>query len=498
MAHNETRNGLNETERVPRTWSRSTVADGQWMQKNTLGPYRNSDWFLASAIDNLLDKDDELTQAIADEATARQQNDSDLSAWCTRLTNSAEDLYTGLSDEIAARQAAIEAEQQARTQGDADTLASAKEYANNASAYALAEAKTYTNTASSYLDGRIDGVSSTFNSFSADLKLWKGSVETWSAGINTWKDNTDNSLSGLQGQIDAIEKATDVIDVVNTTAGLNPYYQGTVTSGDIIKVLSGTNGEQDYYKWTGTGKKKTNPPFSEFTLVGSLSPYYSKSETYSRSELYTQSQVDAKLADKLDTSAEHIYQYLAVEIPGQTGKYVTVLNNMEILADHALYDYQGNAIHETYLKQSALSDYATKTYVNGTFASANNVYAKNQTSGKDQLNIAFGNKLDASAAFEGHIKYNHRGGSPDVYDLGDLWYEYGFDTPPEETKVNNDQGDVIVYAYPKDDQAYSARRYIGCFKRRKEIELYNNVLQAWPNKTILPDFEHYPNTFFII
>lgn len=491
MAHNETRNGLNENERLPRTWSRSTVADGRWMQNNTLSKYRNSDWFLASAIDGLLDKDDELTKAITDEATARQQNDGDLSAWSTRLTNSAEDLYTGLANEVAARQAADETEQQARTQGDDNTLASAKEYANDASAHALTEANTYTDAASSYLDGR-------FNTYVSNMNTWKSGIDTWKTGINKWRDETvDPALTNLQSQIDAFENATDVADVVPTSGSLNGYNK-RLTPGAVIKVLSAGPGNDQQFYYRNKLEKTSAGPFhiENFDVLGSVQPYYSKSETYSKSELYDKAEMDALLLKKLDTSANKVWALSTIQNPnyGQD-QFVNTLNDYQIMA-HIDSDF--NVISETYAKKTDLASYATKTYVNGTFASANSVYAKNQTSGKDQLNTAFENKLNASAAFEGHIKYNHQGGTPDVYDLGDLWYEYGFSSPPEETKVNNDQDDVIIYGYPENDRTYSARRYIGCFKRRKEIQLHNKVLEAWQLSTELPDFEHYPNTYFII
>ena len=498
MAHNETRNGLNETERVPRTWSRSTVADGQWMQKNTLGPYRNSDWFLASAIDNLLDKDDELTQAIADESAARAAYDLFLSQSATQIRSDLDYTSGKLADEIGDRLAYDEFLAGSATQirSDLDTVSSNLDTEIQTRASDDIKVRTsafnYTDTASAFLNNEINYVSATFNDYSA--------------GIATWQENTIKpalkNLNDLTETVNALEGASDVFDVVATTADLDGY-SARLTPKAIIKVLSAgeNNDEQWYYRWKGTKTTAAVFHLDDFSAVGHVAAYYSqaeindmfgdyykKAETSSSQQLttkfnnyYTTSQMDTMLGNKLNTSAEYIND---AQFVVETGKILSISKVKVQSQDRyfpiaATCDINGDSITNTYMYASA-------------------AYKKNETSGKDQLNAAFENKLDTSAAFEGHIKYNHQGGAPDVYDLGDLWYEYGFTTPPEETKVNNNQDDVIVYAYPKDDQAYSARRYIGCFKRRKEIQLYNKVLEAWQLLTDLPDFEHYPNTYFII
>lgn len=404
MAHNETQEKLNASGYLPRTWSRSTVADGQWMQKNTLTPYRNSDWYLAGVIDGLLDKDDALSAAIDAEAQARYNNDSDLSAWCTKLANSAEDLYDKLDDEV-----------QARKDGDEAVGTAASAYTDAASAYVY---KALSST-SSTLNGRIDGVSGAFDNFVTDYTQWQGGVNTdignlktktnqLSVDIKTSADKVREEFATgdefLQNQIDALTRANDVVDVVDTSAKLNPYH-GYITSGDIIKVLDGEDHMQEYWQFTGA-QTAQDPQFNKFTRIGTLQPYYSVSEInsmfgnyYPKSELYTKTDVDGKLANKLDTSAEHIWSVSAFQIGTQPQKYVNMLNDMEILADRAERDRDGNFITSTYATNDSLSAYAKELWVKNNFASANNVYAKNETSGKNQLSTAFGNKLDASAAF---------------------------------------------------------------------------------------------------
>lgn len=319
MAHNETRNGLNENERLPRTWSRSTVADGRWMQNNTLSKYRNSDWFLASAIDGLLDKDDELTQAIADEAQARLDYDGVLSGRCDFLYTSATQIRNDLDKEVTDRKqncndASAHAYDLSKSYTDTAS-AYVFGHANDASAHALAEAKTYANGASAYLDGRINGVSSTFNSFSSDLKTWKDGVENWEGGIDDWKDAIDDwredtvdpKLNELESAIAGIEGASDVYDVVATSASLNNY-TGRLTPKAVIKVLSAgpNNDQQVYYRWNHTKTASGTWTIADFDYIGGVQAYYDKgyidSNYYKKTETYNQTEVDNYLKWKVDAS----------------------------------------------------------------------------------------------------------------------------------------------------------------------------------------------------
>lgn len=87
----------------------------------------------------------------------------------------------------------------------------------------------------------------------------------------------------LQEQIDAIEAASDVTDVVATYAELEAYDTSTLTDKDIIKVLADETHEdnQTYYRY--------NESSDDFTYIGELGPYYTKSES------------DTLLAAKQDT-----------------------------------------------------------------------------------------------------------------------------------------------------------------------------------------------------
>lgn len=288
----------------PRRWSRSTVADGKWMQDKTFTPLTGNDEQLGIYIDQIVEGlNAEITdreQADAAEAAARLAYDGILSGRCDFLYTSAQQIRQDLTKES-----------EDRVDGDEATL--------NA-------AKSYTDTASGNLDKRIDGVSGAFSSFRDTINTWKDTkvnptLDVYSACIDILQGKTDQlsidiktsadkvreefALADgvLQDQIDALTNATDVIDVVGTTAGLNPY-SGFITSGDVIKVLSGTDGKQEYFKWTAA-KSATSAPFSEFSLVGSLEPYYTMAQIDDKfTNYYNTSQIDDKLQYKVGVNAQ--------------------------------------------------------------------------------------------------------------------------------------------------------------------------------------------------
>lgn len=91
--------------------------------------------------------------------------------------------------------------------------------------------------------------------------------------IATEAETRDAADLDLQGQIDAISSASDVVDVVGTYAELQSYDTSKLSDNDIIKVLTDETHDDaiSYYRWNNT----TNV----FTYIGSQGPFYTKSET---------------------------------------------------------------------------------------------------------------------------------------------------------------------------------------------------------------------------
>ena len=91
--------------------------------------------------------------------------------------------------------------------------------------------------------------------------------------IATEAETRDAADLDLQGQIDAISSASDVVDVVGTYAELQAYDTSKLSDNDIVKVLTDETHDDaiSYYRWDGA----TNA----FTYIGSQGPFYTKSET---------------------------------------------------------------------------------------------------------------------------------------------------------------------------------------------------------------------------
>lgn len=86
----------------------------------------------------------------------------------------------------------------------------------------------------------------------------------------TTRLNADNSL---QGQIDAITSASDVVDIVGTYAELQAYDTQHLKDNDVVKVLQDEthNDAMTYWRWSTHTQT--------WTYIGAEGPYYTKSET---------------------------------------------------------------------------------------------------------------------------------------------------------------------------------------------------------------------------
>ena len=87
--------------------------------------------------------------------------------------------------------------------------------------------------------------------------------------------NRQNADTNLQGQIDAMTVASDVVDVVGTYQDLQNYSTTNIKENDIVKVLQDSTHSNalSYYRWIITNK------VGAWTYVGSEGPFYTKSET---------------------------------------------------------------------------------------------------------------------------------------------------------------------------------------------------------------------------
>lgn len=282
----------------PSEWYRSTVADGKWMQSNTLGPLWWNEEELSAALGKTYDL---LDEKISDEALAREQGDTAIVNLLQTTSGALEQLINTETNRAKGAEGVISA------RADAAYL-----HAEEASAHA------YT-----LLHTEIQSVSSTFNSFTGDYNTWKTDVDNWQDGIDEWKETfVEPNINGLkvasadlQGQIDAIAGASDVFDVVGKKSGTD-YDKGDattyITPNAIVKVLSGDDNRQEYWKWDkGPGKKTKDQyiPWSEFTKVGDVQPYYSTGEidtmllSYAQTnDVYTKTQADNKFQTKTDMS----------------------------------------------------------------------------------------------------------------------------------------------------------------------------------------------------
>lgn len=112
--------------------------------------------------------------------------------------------------------------------------------------------------------------------------------------------------TNLQGQIDAITSASDVVDVVGTYSELQAYDTQHLKDNDIVKVLVDETHDNaiTYYRWT-----HSTTPYS-WIYIGSQGPFYTKAESDAllnekadKSNTYTKTEVDTALAGKVDKVA---------------------------------------------------------------------------------------------------------------------------------------------------------------------------------------------------
>lgn len=247
--------------------------------------------------------------------TAEEGLSAALSAEIERATNTDEYLQQQLDNEITARENAdsilqtnIEYEATERRNKDIElenTISSVSSTLNDSifDEYTRAfEKENYiVSELNKEIENRISAISSTKN------ELTKQIENEEIARINAITNEQQSRISAdniLQHQIDTIEATQNVIDIVGTKAELDDYDTSKIKINDKIQVLEDEtqSNATTIYNWTGTS----------FSIVGTLGPYYTKSEldnkidTVSYSLTTQLNEVSGTLFNSLSTSSTNL------------------------------------------------------------------------------------------------------------------------------------------------------------------------------------------------
>lgn len=223
---------------IPAKWSRSTIADGDWLQAKTLAPLSSRDNWLANQITN-----SEID--LETERRERMAADAYLSAVIDPLSS---DLYS-FSGKVEA--SAVQITNQIQSEVD---RATARE---NELEQLITNEKN-----------RAEGAETTLQQH----------IEEETTRATGAEDALDTRLDNVESDISTLKAATDVImvygDYNSFTTNSGDLF---LTDADVIKVLSDeTSGyEQVYYQWYDPA---SGHEWSGWNDIGSLNPYYSKSE----------------------------------------------------------------------------------------------------------------------------------------------------------------------------------------------------------------------------
>lgn len=166
----------------------------------------------------------------------------------------------------------VEAEAQTRAEAD-DHLQDNIDSAVTTLSRAIGEETSAREGADRILDGKIE----------AETTARGLADQTLDGKITDEKTNREDADRLLWAEINLLEIASDVVDIVGTYAALQAYDTSKLQDNDIVKVLKDEthNNATTYYRW--------NKTTSQFAYIGEEGPYY------------TTSQTDTLLAGKQDT-----------------------------------------------------------------------------------------------------------------------------------------------------------------------------------------------------
>lgn len=241
----------------------------------------------------------------------------------------------------------VEAEAQTRSEAD-DRLQDNIDSAVTTLSKAIGEETSAREGADRILDGKIE-------------------AETRARGL------ADNEI---WAEINTIEIASDVVDIVGTYAALQAYDTSHLQDNDIIKVLSDEtrSNATTYYRW--------NKTTSQFSYVGEEGPYY------------TTSQTDQLLAGKQDTLT--------------AGKNIGITNNV-ISSDSVvtIYEKYVSDTHGTgfdFYRDAELTDKLTKEELIELLKNSH-VSVASSSSDTDYSNVVYRYKLTTSGTYEGWLSF---------------------------------------------------------------------------------------------
>lgn len=180
----------------------------------------------------------------------------------------------------------------------------------------------------------------------------------------------------IWAEINTIEMASDVVDIVGTYAALQAYDTSHLQDNDIIKVLKDEthSNATTYYRW--------NKTTSQFSYVGEEGPYY------------TTSQTDTLLAGKQDTLT--------------AGKNIGITNNVissdSVVTIYEKYVSDTHGIGFDFYRDAELTDQLTKAELIELLENSH-VSIAASSSDTDFSNVVYRYKLTTSGTNEGWLSF---------------------------------------------------------------------------------------------
>ena len=217
---------------------------------------------LSAKVDELNKQVIDLNERLEDEIKRAQEAEKQLQANIDAEAERAQEAEKQLQDNIDAEtQRAQEAEKQLQANIDAEQERA--EQAEQQLQDNIDAEKNRAEQAEQQLQDNID----------AEQNRAEEAEKQLQNGLNQEIQDRKDGDNKLQSQIDALNSASDVVDVVGTKADLDSYDTSKLTDNDIIKVLNDEtqNGAQTYYRWSTTSQT--------WSLIGEIGPYYTKSES---------------------------------------------------------------------------------------------------------------------------------------------------------------------------------------------------------------------------